>query len=226
MQQLNKVWASFPQIRFLASRIFSGCILWSGTKALLVNCVETYGRLKTIDAHHERRITSTTGQSSFPTSRSRYGDVVVCLAKEDGTTKLKIGGSSFNLLVTSSVRVDEQSITNAVVEKGANTGNFVPQSDARISVDAACLQTGNDMLNDLDTSAVDDNFLFFNCDKCDQNSIAFQRIRCVEQLALFFQISRIAPTPFGLFVNTILRKLWIHNHRDCQKCSKQQRWRC
>lgn len=65
-QELNKDWAFFPQLRFAASHIFTGSILLSGSTALLVNCVESYSRSKTIDSHHERRTGSTTHQSSFP----------------------------------------------------------------------------------------------------------------------------------------------------------------
>jgi hypothetical protein len=96
-----------------------------GSTALLVNCVESYGRSKTVDSYHERRTGSTSHQSSFPKTQSKYGEIIVCLTQDDNTTKLKIGASSFNLLVTSSTRSDKQTITNATVEMGPNTSNLL-----------------------------------------------------------------------------------------------------
>ncbi|KAI7890589.1 uncharacterized protein EV154DRAFT_552151 [Mucor mucedo] len=75
VQEINKDWVFFPQLRFATSQIFAGCSLLSGSTALLVNCVEPYGRLKSVDAHHERRTSSSIHQSSFPKSKSKYGQI-------------------------------------------------------------------------------------------------------------------------------------------------------
>lgn len=125
VQEINKDWAFFPQLRFATSQMFAGCILLSGSTALLVNCVEPYGRLKSVDAHHERRTSSSIHQSSFPKSKSKYGQIEICLTHDDNTTKLKIGATSCNLLVTSSVRLDKQTIANKTIEMGPNT-NYSP----------------------------------------------------------------------------------------------------
>lgn len=89
-QEINKDWAFFPQLKFVTLQIFAGSILISGSTALLINCVESYGRLKTVDSHHERRTSSAAHQSSFPKIESKYGQVAVCLTQDDNTTKLKI----------------------------------------------------------------------------------------------------------------------------------------
>ncbi|KAI7864634.1 uncharacterized protein EV154DRAFT_585434 [Mucor mucedo] len=122
--------------------IFAGCILSSGSTASLFNCVETYGRLKSVDAHHERRTSSSIRQSSFPKSKSKYGQIEICLAHDDNTTMLKIGATICNLFVTSSVRLDKQTIANKTIEMGPNANNFIPLPDARINLNLAQLKVG------------------------------------------------------------------------------------
>ncbi|EIE76148.1 hypothetical protein RO3G_00852 [Rhizopus delemar RA 99-880] len=131
-QEINKDWAFFSQLRFATSQIFAGSILLSGSTALLIKCVESYGRLKTVDSRHERRTSLAAHQSSFPKIKSKYGQVAFCLTQDDNTTKLKIGATSCNLLVTSSMRLDKQTITNKTIEMGPNTSNFVPLPDAKV----------------------------------------------------------------------------------------------
>ncbi|GAN11303.1 hypothetical protein MAM1_0533c10862 [Mucor ambiguus] len=115
-QALGKGWTIFPQLRFATSQIFAGNILLSGSTALLVNSVESYGRLKTVDSHHERRTGSFTLQYSFPKTESKYGQLVVCLTQDDNTTNLKSGAVSCNLLVTSNTRLDKQTMTNKTIK--------------------------------------------------------------------------------------------------------------
>jgi hypothetical protein len=129
--------------------------------ALLVNCVESYGRSKIVDSHHERRTSPTTHQSSFPKTQSRYGEIVVCLTQDDNTTKLKIGASSFNLLITSSTRLDKRTITNATVETGPNTSNFVPLPETKIYLNAEHLKMGKIMLEDDTTTCIGQSYIFF-----------------------------------------------------------------
>ncbi|KAI9267426.1 hypothetical protein BY458DRAFT_540250 [Sporodiniella umbellata] len=133
--ELNKDWAFFSQFEFATSHIFAGSILLSGPTALLVNCIESYGRSKAVDSHHERRTGSTTQQYSFPKTQSKYGDIVVCLTQDDNTTKLKIGASRFNLL-------KGELLTNATVEMGPNTSNFIPLPETRIYLNTEHLRMG------------------------------------------------------------------------------------
>jgi len=86
---------------------------------------------------------------------------VVCLTQDDNTTKLKIGASSFNLLVTSSTRLDKQTITNATVEMGPNTSNFVPLPETKIYLDAERLKMGKIMLEDDTITCIDQSYIFF-----------------------------------------------------------------
>ncbi|KAI7850002.1 hypothetical protein BDC45DRAFT_519179 [Circinella umbellata] len=159
--EINKDWAFFPQLRFATSQLFAGCILISGSTALLVNCVESYGRLKTVDSHHERRTTSGAHQSSFPKAVSKYGQITVCLTQDDSTTKLKIGAASCNLLVTSSTRLDKQTIANKTIETGANTSNFVPVPDTKIYMNAESLKLGRILLEDETATCIDQSYILY-----------------------------------------------------------------
>jgi hypothetical protein len=50
-QLINKDWTFYPQLRYATSQIFAGAILVNQSAALLINCTESYGRSKTVDAH-------------------------------------------------------------------------------------------------------------------------------------------------------------------------------
>ncbi|KAI7859232.1 hypothetical protein BDC45DRAFT_432689, partial [Circinella umbellata] len=108
-QLINKDWAFFPQLRYATSQIFAGAILVNESGALLINCTEPYGRSKGVDAHFERRVATKLHNSSFPKKATNYGWITTITTNEDNTTKLKIGTTVSNLLVTSSIRVDKYS---------------------------------------------------------------------------------------------------------------------
>ncbi|KAG2205957.1 hypothetical protein INT47_005275, partial [Mucor saturninus] len=62
------------------------------------------------DAHYERRLSQSQDYSSFPTEETAYGWIKPVSVIEDNVRKLKIGILVSNLLVTSSVRLDSDSI--------------------------------------------------------------------------------------------------------------------
>lgn len=128
-QSINKDWTFFPQLRYATSQIFAGAILVNQSAALLINCTESYGRSKTVDAHHERRVGAMMHKTSFPKKTTNYGWITTTITHEDNRTKLKIGTTVSNLLVTSSIRVDKYSITKSIVEIGSNTSNFITTDD-------------------------------------------------------------------------------------------------
>ncbi|KAI8988120.1 hypothetical protein BDF20DRAFT_832993 [Mycotypha africana] len=65
-ESINIDWLIFPQYRYAISQLFSGAILVEQSSAILRNCVEPYGRLKSTDAHHERRIATAIHFFSYP----------------------------------------------------------------------------------------------------------------------------------------------------------------
>ncbi|KAG1458111.1 hypothetical protein G6F46_002123 [Rhizopus delemar] len=79
---LNQDWPEYPQMRYACSRFLAGMIMLdtSSGKTIVVNCVEVYGRRRTVDSHSIRDV--------------------------DGT-KLILGTKTFNGLITSSLRLDK-----------------------------------------------------------------------------------------------------------------------
>ncbi|CAO3592109.1 unnamed protein product [Absidia cylindrospora] len=69
-ENINNDLALFPQLRYSTSQPFSGAILVEGHTAILVNCVEPYGRQKSVDAHYERRFEGAQNSSSYPKTLS------------------------------------------------------------------------------------------------------------------------------------------------------------
>lgn len=61
--------------RYAVSQLFAGCILLDGTKALLINCVESYGRKKDNDPHAEQ-YSVTDRETSIPAIMI---DMTVCV---------------------------------------------------------------------------------------------------------------------------------------------------
>ncbi|KAI7889074.1 uncharacterized protein EV154DRAFT_400215, partial [Mucor mucedo] len=84
--------------RYAVSQLFAGAILMERSSAILLNCVEPYGRLKSTDSHFERRLATSIHLSSYPEKESKYGWITIIQALEEHSTKLKIGTTTFNLL--------------------------------------------------------------------------------------------------------------------------------
>ncbi|KAF9899216.1 hypothetical protein EC991_009283, partial [Linnemannia zychae] len=55
-QMLNEDWAVRPNLKFVWAKIFSGCIMLNSENghAIMVNCIESYGRRSFVDAHSEQ----------------------------------------------------------------------------------------------------------------------------------------------------------------------------
>lgn len=109
------------------SQLFAGCILLDGTKALLINCVESYGRKKDNDPHAEQ-YSVTDRETSIPAHSDRYDSVCVRLINRDNSIRLIIGTCSCNLLVTPSCTIDE----DPVICVGPSTNSFKPSNQTQI----------------------------------------------------------------------------------------------
>lgn len=97
------------------------------SKALSINCVESYGRKKDDDSHAEKYST-TDKETSIPSQDGRYASVCVRLMNIEDSNKLVIGTFSCNLLVTSSCTID----TNPEVCVGSETTSFKTSSQTQI----------------------------------------------------------------------------------------------
>ncbi|CEG67171.1 hypothetical protein RMATCC62417_03638 [Rhizopus microsporus] len=154
VETLNNDWTFNPQLRFACSQAFAGAILLEGFTAIIINCVEPYGRLKKTDAHHERRLESSMHSSSYPQTESKYGWISSVIVEEDNVTKLKIGTTSFNLLVTSSIRLDNKPNTQDIIQMGSKTTNFVPTVNTSIYLDKKSIELANSLLDNQATVSI------------------------------------------------------------------------
>ncbi|KAI7895220.1 uncharacterized protein EV154DRAFT_559636 [Mucor mucedo] len=131
---LNNNWSLNPIATHIASKILEEMILVEAHKALLVLCGEIYGRLPTLDAHHER--TSITKgnlpQSSLPHADTKYPNVELCLMNVDNSQKLVLGTKTMNVLITSSIRID---CNEKPVVGPSSSNGFLPSRNSRIYVE-------------------------------------------------------------------------------------------
>lgn len=141
----NKDWVFSPQSKYAVSQLFAGCILLDGTKALLINCIESYGRKSGNDAHAERYSISDR-ETSIPAHNDRYDSVCVRLMNKDNSLKLVIGTFSCNLLVTSSCTINE----NPVVCVGPSTDSFKPSNQTQIFLNKTSVDKSLMLLSDND----------------------------------------------------------------------------
>ncbi|CEP17759.1 hypothetical protein [Parasitella parasitica] len=107
---LNQDWSIHKSMRYACSRALAGSILLNEStgKALLVNCVEVFGRRRTLDAHRESFRTKNGGSmcTSIPPEDTKYKNVYPTTITDADGTKLVIGTKTFNALITSSLRLD------------------------------------------------------------------------------------------------------------------------
>lgn len=119
---LNEDWSIFKSMRYTCTRCLAGSIIidvYSG-RALLANCIEVYGRRRTLDDVHRESFQSKLGGSSFssiPPVNTKYQNVYPTTISDSDGTKLIIGTKTFNALITSSIRLGIE----AGPEVGPNT---------------------------------------------------------------------------------------------------------
>lgn len=119
-KMLNSDWRVQPTLRFVGSALLAGCLLVEKHQILHVNCIETYSRLLSLDAHFERfDVTST-----LPPRHWRYRDVRVSKVHHDHAVKVLIGTKISSFLIVSSIQVD----SDLGPELGPTTSNFTPSS--------------------------------------------------------------------------------------------------
>lgn len=85
LTMLHKDWMLSPQMRYVTPELLSSAILVDNHQILLINWLEVYGRLNSIDAHHERHWRS----ASLPRDGDdRYNGLTVATDVYDNSTKL------------------------------------------------------------------------------------------------------------------------------------------
>ncbi|KAI9252165.1 hypothetical protein BY458DRAFT_589868 [Sporodiniella umbellata] len=138
---LNQDWLQYPQLRYCGSQLLAGSILVQDQAAILLNTIEPYSRDSLLDAHYERR--SSRSASSFPSVPNQYGYFSILLLSTTDGDKLVIGTRTCNFLVTSSIRLDKQS-----VNLGSVTSHFMPTRSTKIFLDIHSVGLAMPLLND------------------------------------------------------------------------------
>jgi hypothetical protein len=149
LKKANSDWLTNQEARYAVSQMFAGCILLDGTKAILVNCVEPYGRKKSIDPHYER-YSKDDYNSSIPDSSCHHKQACVRLFESDNSSKLVIGLFSCNLLVTSSCTLS----ANPVICVGPSTTSFTPTNNTKIFLHDKSIQAAEKLFNDKGCSQI------------------------------------------------------------------------
>jgi hypothetical protein len=111
-------------MRYACASMISGIILRNKDKAIVINCVEIYGRTKTVDSHRESfrcKKGLPLHLSSLPPHNCRYKKIWTTTVSDNDGKKLIIGTKTFNALVTSSLRLD----TVVLPDIGPSTTNFM-----------------------------------------------------------------------------------------------------
>ncbi|GAB5586184.1 hypothetical protein Unana1_01084 [Umbelopsis nana] len=161
---LNEDWITKPQMRFACASMLSGMILMSNNKALLVNCIEVYGRTKSVDAHRERfnLKKGIPPVNSIPPHDCRYQNIWARTITDIDGTKLVIGTKTFNALVTSSLRLD------AAIEPevGPSTLNLLLHDETqgkqtRMFIHMASFRSATDLAKKSDVSSVYEHNLLY-----------------------------------------------------------------
>ncbi|KAI8140731.1 hypothetical protein BJV82DRAFT_519582, partial [Fennellomyces sp. T-0311] len=134
VEMINADWILEPATPYIFAQVFVGAILINSTSALLVNCVEPYGRQRCYDAHFERQLPRS--ESSYPEGTSKYGDINITLVMSEQNSKLVCGTTTANILVTSSSRLDIPNTTSM----GPFTSNFTPNHQTLVFVDEKSLR--------------------------------------------------------------------------------------
>ncbi|KAI8988045.1 hypothetical protein BDF20DRAFT_804306, partial [Mycotypha africana] len=119
---LNSHWRKRSYMFMITSQLLAGAILVDGSQALLLNGVKSYSRYPSIDAHFEN--VSSTQELSIPQLSSQYSNKLkITKINMDNSEKLILGSKTMNILVISSIRIDDSKIAPEV---GPSTFNFTP----------------------------------------------------------------------------------------------------
>ncbi|KAK3820328.1 MAG: hypothetical protein J3Q66DRAFT_169416 [Benniella sp.] len=158
---MNKDWVRNPNLKFVCSRILAGCLIHNtfNNQLVIANCVEIYARNNVLDVHSESCNLSKggPGQTSFPSSGdSKYENVLPITFYAPKGPRLQIGTTIFNILVTSSLRLDSQS--KPVL--GCVTPSFLLSAEegrcAGVYIDSKSLEEGYKLMKDPQANSTGD----------------------------------------------------------------------
>lgn len=98
---LNSDWERMPNIKYACAQVLAGSILVNekAGHAVLVNTLEAYCRLRSVDIHREL----SNQHGSIPPPTSYYENVWPCVLTTSDGEKLTIGTQTMNALITSTI---------------------------------------------------------------------------------------------------------------------------
>ncbi|CEG83034.1 hypothetical protein RMATCC62417_17012 [Rhizopus microsporus] len=151
---LNQDWLVYPQLRYRGPQILAGAILVEGTTAIILNTIESYSRDCLTDAHRAQRQLGSL--SSFSERRGLYGYLNICLLNTADGQKLILGTRTCNLLVTSSMWLDKES-----VNLGLSTTHFAPSKKMHVFIDLESIHSVKSMLSNKRQASAQDMPLLY-----------------------------------------------------------------
>jgi hypothetical protein len=125
----------------ISATFFSGAIFVDKGEALLINGIESYCRVPHIDCHFE----DYQDRSSIPCFTSQYPIMLeICKIYSDNSEKLIIGTKTCNLLVISSIRIDNSETSPEV---GPSTKSFNPTRQVKLYLSKASIVSAQNMMH-------------------------------------------------------------------------------
>lgn len=128
-------------MKLVSAQLLAGSLIVTDNKAILVNCIELYSRVLSLEAHTEKDIANMT--NLLPTVFSQYPDLSIVKLENDNSVRLVIGTNVSNFLVTSSIRIDNESY---LPELGPTTANIKITSNSRIYISENSIKKCNRMI--------------------------------------------------------------------------------
>lgn len=117
-------------------QLLAGTVLVDGNQVLLLNGVELYGRYPSIDVHFENVLSIQ--ESTIPSLSSQYSNKFkITKINVDKLEKLALGPKTMNLLVMSSIRIDDSRLASEV---GPSTKIFTPSKNTRVFLSTSSIQ--------------------------------------------------------------------------------------
>ncbi|KAI8058725.1 hypothetical protein BDF21DRAFT_390464 [Thamnidium elegans] len=126
---LNTTWNKKKYMKSASLQLLAGSVIVTNFKAIMVNCLEVYSRIPSLEAHAEKEESYL--ENSLPTTSSQYSNLSIVKLNNDNSNNLIIGTEISNFLVTSSIRLDDDSI---LPELGPTTAKFDVTNATRIYI--------------------------------------------------------------------------------------------
>ncbi|KAG2238036.1 hypothetical protein INT48_002603 [Thamnidium elegans] len=86
---LNTSWGRRSYMKLASTQLLAGSIIVTDMKAILVNCIEAYSRVPSLEAHTGKEVANMT--NSLPTVFSQYQNLSIVKLENEKFAKLVIG---------------------------------------------------------------------------------------------------------------------------------------